>query len=92
MFFGLKYVLMTTLSCSFIQVVTWTIATFLMSINAYLLLDFFSSEVRGLWWTSVTVIITSAYASFVIYLAFYGTSMSAKVESAMSNIRHGNGR
>ncbi|XP_078430300.1 metal transporter Nramp3.2-like [Wolffia australiana] len=72
-----------------LKMVTWTVAALLMSINAYLLLDFFSSEVQGLWWTSATVIITSGYASFVIYLVLHGTGMSTKLESALSNFWHG---
>lgn len=66
-----------------LQIVTWTVAALLIVINGYLLLDFFSSEVRGPWFTSATVIITSAYAAFIIYLILHGRSMPAKLASAL---------
>ncbi|KQJ86130.1 metal transporter Nramp6 [Brachypodium distachyon] len=58
------------------QAVTWTVAALLITINGYLLLDFFSSEVRGLLYGSLLCVAVLAYASFVLYLILRGTEMS----------------
>ncbi|CAA6657480.1 unnamed protein product [Spirodela intermedia] len=74
-----------------LKIVTWTVAALLIVINGYLLLDFFSSEVRGPWFTSATVIITSAYGAFIIYLIFHGRGVPAKLASALPRRYYNNG-
>ncbi|KAJ6805453.1 putative metal transporter Nramp6 [Iris pallida] len=50
------------------KIVTWIVAALVMIINAYLLLDFFSSEVEGPLLGSIFCIILGVYAAFVVYL------------------------
>ncbi|XP_015698437.2 metal transporter Nramp6 [Oryza brachyantha] len=61
------------------QAVTWTVATLLITINGYLLLDFFSSEIRGLLSGSILCLAVLAYASFVLYLILRGTELSNQI-------------
>jgi len=56
--------------------VTWCVAALVISINGYLLLDFFSVEVQGLLFGSVVSIATAAYVMFIIYLILYDSSIS----------------
>ncbi|VAI13659.1 unnamed protein product [Triticum turgidum subsp. durum] len=58
------------------QAVTWTVAALLITINGYLLLDFFSSEIRGPLYGSILCMAVLAYASFVLYLILRGTEIS----------------
>lgn len=58
------------------QAVTWTVAALLITINGYLLLDFFSSEIRGPLYGSILCVAVLAYASFVLYLILRGTEIS----------------
>ncbi|VAI28010.1 unnamed protein product [Triticum turgidum subsp. durum] len=58
------------------QAVTWTVAALLITINGYLLLDFFSSEIRGPLYGSLLCVAVLAYASFVLYLILRGTEIS----------------
>lgn len=50
------------------KVITWIVAALIMVINAYLLLDFFSAEVRGLLIGSIASIFIVVYIVFVGYL------------------------
>jgi natural resistance-associated macrophage protein len=61
------------------QAVTWTVAALLITINGYLLLDFFSSEIRGPLYGSVLCLAVLAYAAFVLYLILRGTEISNKI-------------
>ncbi|EAY83666.1 hypothetical protein OsI_38891 [Oryza sativa Indica Group] len=61
------------------QAVTWTVATLLITINGYLLLDFFSSEIRGLLSGSILCVAVLAYASFVLYLILRGTELPNQI-------------
>lgn len=61
------------------QAVTWTVAALLITINGYLLLDFFSSEIRGPLYGSVLCVAVLAYASFVLYLILRGTEMANQI-------------
>ncbi|KAM3254509.1 hypothetical protein ACQJBY_048175 [Aegilops geniculata] len=58
------------------QAATWTVAALLITINGYLLLDFFSSEIRGPLYGSILCVAVLAYASFVLYLILRGTEIS----------------
>uniref|UniRef100_M8C9A8 Metal transporter Nramp2 n=1 Tax=Aegilops tauschii TaxID=37682 RepID=M8C9A8_AEGTA len=58
------------------QAVTWTVAALLITINGYLLLDFFSSEIRGPLYGSLLCVAVLAYASFILYLILRGTEIS----------------
>lgn len=61
------------------QAVTWTVATLLITINGYLLMDFFSSEIRGPLSGSLLCVAVLIYASFVLYLILRGTELSEKI-------------
>jgi natural resistance-associated macrophage protein len=61
------------------QAVTWTVAALLITINGYLLLDFFSSEIRGPLYGSLLCVAVLAYASFVLYLILRGTEISNQI-------------
>ncbi|OEL36242.1 Metal transporter Nramp6 [Dichanthelium oligosanthes] len=67
------------------QAVTWTVATLLITINGYLLMDFFSSEIRGPLSGSVLCVAVLIYASFVLYLILRGTELSEKIIKAIRN-------
>ncbi|KAH1072996.1 hypothetical protein J1N35_025324 [Gossypium stocksii] len=51
-----------------LKTVAWTVAALVIVINGYLLLNFFSSEVSGLMFTSIVSAFTGAYLAFIIYL------------------------
>ncbi|KAF0887705.1 hypothetical protein E2562_002398 [Oryza meyeriana var. granulata] len=61
------------------QAVTWTVAALLITINGYLLLDFFSSEIKGLLSGSILCLAVLAYSSFVLYLILRGTELSNQI-------------
>lgn len=65
------------------QAVTWTVATLLITINGYLLMDFFSSEIRGPLSGSLLCVAVLIYASFVLYLILRGTELSEKIAKAI---------
>jgi len=65
------------------QAVTWTVATLLITINGYLLMDFFSSEIRGPLSGSLLCVAVVVYASFVLYLILRGTELSEKIVKAI---------
>lgn len=56
--------------------VSWLVAALVIVINGYLLLEFFSSEVTGVLFTSVVFAITVAYLAFVLYLVFRSDTFS----------------
>ncbi|CAM8911144.1 hypothetical protein QQ045_031830 [Rhodiola kirilowii] len=55
--------------------VAWTVAGLVMVINAYLLLDFFMSEVNGLLFGVVVCFGVAAYVSFIIYLVSHSGAL-----------------
>ena len=65
------------------QAVTWTVATLLITINGYLLMDFFSSEIQGPLSGSLLCVAVVIYASFVLYLILRGTELSEKIVTAI---------
>jgi natural resistance-associated macrophage protein len=67
------------------QAVTWTVATLLITINGYLLMDFFSSEIRGPLSGSLLCVAVLVYASFVLYLILRGTEFFEKIVKAIHN-------
>ncbi|CAO1939523.1 unnamed protein product [Urochloa humidicola] len=67
------------------QAVTWTVATLLITINGYLLMDFFSSEIRGPLSGALLCAAVLIYASFVMYLILRGTELSEKIVKAIRN-------
>ncbi|CAL5332503.1 unnamed protein product [Camellia sinensis] len=52
--------------------VVWTIASLVIAINGYVLLDFFVSEVNGLLFGFLACMGTAAYVAFILYLISYG--------------------
>ncbi|KAJ8437000.1 hypothetical protein Cgig2_010345 [Carnegiea gigantea] len=59
-----------------LQTISWVVAILVIMINGYLILDFFSSEVRGLLFGSVVCVFAAAYALFIIYLVWRSISFS----------------
>ncbi|XP_022775140.1 metal transporter Nramp3-like [Durio zibethinus] len=60
-----------------LKTVSWLVAALVIVINGYLLLDFFSSEVSGVMFTSIVSAFTGAYLAFIIYLVSQGFTLSA---------------
>ena len=73
----------TDIILTLMQAVTWTVATLLITINGYLLMDFFSSEIRGPLSGSLLCVAVVVYASFVLYLILRGTELSEKIVKAI---------
>ncbi|KMT19137.1 hypothetical protein BVRB_1g015330 [Beta vulgaris subsp. vulgaris] len=67
-----------------LQRVSWTVAALVMVINAYLLLDFFISEVNGVLFGSLVCIGTGAYITFIIYLVTRDGVLSSTLYSLIS--------
>ncbi|XP_062204352.1 metal transporter Nramp6-like [Phragmites australis] len=65
------------------QAVTWTVATLLITINGYLLMDFFSSEIQGPLSATLLCVGVLVYASFVLYLILRGTELPGKIVKAI---------
>ncbi|KAL0924836.1 hypothetical protein M5K25_005694 [Dendrobium thyrsiflorum] len=59
-----------------IQTVAWIVAAFLIAINGYLLVDYFSNEMQGLLLTSIICVFLMLYLAFVIYLIVRDDSLS----------------
>ncbi|URD99958.1 Natural resistance-associated macrophage protein [Musa troglodytarum] len=55
-----------------IQMLTWIVAALLIAINGYLLLEFFSTEIRGLLLSSMCSAAIAVYTIFVVYLILHG--------------------
>jgi natural resistance-associated macrophage protein 2 len=72
-----------SVSTSLLQAVTWTVATLLITINGYLLMDLFSKEIRGPLSGSLLCLVVLIYALFVLYLILRGTELSEKVVKAV---------
>ncbi|XP_047321486.1 metal transporter Nramp3-like [Impatiens glandulifera] len=47
---------------------SWLVAALVMAINGYLLRDFFASEIKGLFYGTLTAILTVGYIGFIMYL------------------------
>ncbi|XP_010277149.1 PREDICTED: metal transporter Nramp3-like [Nelumbo nucifera] len=60
-----------------LKVVAWIVALLVILINGYLLLDFFSSEVNGLFFGSLVSAVIAAYVAFVIYLVWQGGAFNS---------------
>lgn len=58
------------------QTVSWLVAALVIVINGYLLVDFFSSEVKGLALTSTIAVATTGYVVFIVYLVSRGFTFS----------------
>ncbi|XP_039139457.1 metal transporter Nramp2-like [Dioscorea cayenensis subsp. rotundata] len=61
------------------QMVAWTVATLLIVINGFILLEFFSSEVHGMFLGSIVCLVIAVYVAFVIYLIMNGGLLSTRV-------------
>lgn len=61
----------------------WIVAALLIIINAYLLLDFISAEVRGLLFGSMVGVIIALYAIFVLYLIMRDGELPNQLASAV---------
>ncbi|THU49365.1 hypothetical protein C4D60_Mb06t08810 [Musa balbisiana] len=73
------------------KVVTWIVAGFLIVINGYLLLDFFSAEVHGVLFNSLLSLILALYVMFIVYLVLWGSTLNAWVTIAIrKSFRSGN--
>ncbi|CAL9166263.1 metal transporter Nramp6 [Musa acuminata AAA Group] len=66
-----------------IQMLMWIVAALLIIINGYLLLEFFSTEIRGLLLGSICSAAIAVYTIFVIYLILYGGDFATQLASAI---------
>ncbi|XP_020095939.1 metal transporter Nramp2-like [Ananas comosus] len=69
---------------SITKVVSWIVVVFLIIINGYLLLAFFTTEVRGALLSSSLCVALAVYVLFVIYLILRDTTLYKRVVSAVS--------
>lgn len=60
--------------CFLMQWLMWIVATLVIVINGYVLLEFFSSEVEGLVFGILVCSAIVAYAAFILYLISYGNA------------------
>ncbi|PKA52525.1 Metal transporter Nramp6 [Apostasia shenzhenica] len=65
------------------KVVTWVVAALLIIINGFLLLEFFSSEIRGLLFGSIVFVLLAFYVAFVAYLIFRHGKLLDQLVSAV---------
>ncbi|ONK64784.1 uncharacterized protein A4U43_C07F29890 [Asparagus officinalis] len=65
------------------KVVTWIVAALLIIINAYLLLDFFTAEVRGVLVGLMVSIFIIIYGIFVLYLILRDGELPNRLASAV---------
>ncbi|XP_077220710.1 metal transporter Nramp3.2-like [Tasmannia lanceolata] len=65
-----------------LKMVAWSVAVLVMLINGYLLVDFFSSEVSGIFFSSAVCAVTVAYVAFIIYLILRGISLPTWLSQA----------
>lgn len=66
------------------QALSWVVAAFLILINGYLLLSFFSEEVRGALLTSTVSFALVLYVIFVLYLILRNTALYSKFTARFS--------
>ncbi|KAJ8514013.1 hypothetical protein OPV22_004447 [Ensete ventricosum] len=66
-----------------IQMLTWIVAALLIIINVYLLLEFFSTEIRSLLLGSICSAAIAVYTIFVIYLILHGGDFATQLASAI---------
>ncbi|KAL1564205.1 Metal transporter Nramp3 [Salvia divinorum] len=59
-----------------LQTVSWLVAALVILINGYLLVDFFSSELSGMFFTSIVTTFSAAYVCFIMYLVMRSVSFS----------------
>ncbi|XP_010936565.1 metal transporter Nramp2 [Elaeis guineensis] len=64
------------------KVVTWIVVAFLIIINGYLLLDFFTAEIRGALLESFVGAALVVYVAFVIYLILRGSALFSRLALA----------
>jgi len=69
-------------SCAW-QVITWIVAALLIVINAYLLLDFVSAEVRGILFGFIVGVVIALYVIFVLYLILRDGELPNRLASAL---------
>ncbi|XP_010531287.1 PREDICTED: metal transporter Nramp3 [Tarenaya hassleriana] len=70
----------------FYQTVAWLVAALVIAINGYLLLEFFTSEVSGIMFTSVVSAFTAAYVAFIVYLISRGFTFTPSRFKAHPNL------
>ncbi|KAK1405746.1 Metal transporter Nramp2 [Heracleum sosnowskyi] len=59
----------------FFEWIMWIVAALVTVINGYVLLDFFSSEVKGLVFGILVCCVIVAYAAFILYLISHGNAL-----------------
>lgn len=65
-------------------------AALVIVINGYLLVDFFSSEVNGVLFSTVVSGFTAAYVAFIVYLVSRGVTFSSRCRQCKSMTETGN--
>lgn len=65
--------------CVFKQWIMWIVAALVTVINGYVLLEFFSTEVKGLVFGILACSVIAAYAAFILYLISHGNSWFSRL-------------
>lgn len=66
------------------KVISWIVTIFLMLINGYLILSFYTSEIRGALLRSSLCVVLAVYVAFIIYLIVRNTTLYSRLCSSMS--------
>lgn len=70
--------------------VAWLVAGLVIVINGYLLVDFFSSEVNGVLFSTAVSVFTAAYVAFIAYLVSRGVTFLSWCRRSKSLAETGN--
>ncbi|EMS68090.1 Metal transporter Nramp2 [Triticum urartu] len=66
------------------KVISWIVTIFLMLINGYLILSFYTNEVRGAVVRSSLCVVLAVYLAFIIYLILRNTTLYSRLRSSVS--------
>ena len=71
------------------QWIMWIVAALVTVINGYVLLDYFSSEVKGLVFGILVCSVIFSYAAFILYLTSHGNALPSTWFSTLRSKRLG---
>ncbi|KAF7050107.1 hypothetical protein CFC21_058516 [Triticum aestivum] len=66
------------------KVISWIVTIFLMLINGYLILSFYTNEVRGAVVRSSLCVVLAVYLAFIMYLILRNTTLYSRLRSSVS--------
>lgn len=66
------------------KVISWIVTIFLMLINGYLILSFYTEEVRGAVVRSSLCVVLAVYLAFIVYLILRNTTLYSRLRSSVS--------